>query len=271
MKDTQLQREKKRTLGISGSTLKIIAIISMFIDHIGAVLLIRLYYAGACQSPVNGYDISDLFKSGQLLQLYTLSRKIGRLAFPIFCFLLVEGFLHTKDVRKYFTRLGIFAIISEIPFDLAFSSKPVCLEAQNVFITLFIALMALFLISRLPGLVMGRLKLKSQNWIIVGMVLVSSVFAGLAQVIYADYGAAGVLCIIVLYIFRSSRLTQCLAGAVSFWWDGIASFSFVPILFYNGQRGLKIKYFFYLFYPVHLIMLFLICHFLGITNYAIIK
>lgn len=134
--------EKKK--GISGSTLKMIAIVTMLIDHIGAAVLARLLM-------VNGLGELDqtnadaimqwLSANGALYWTYTIMRMIGRVAFPIFCFLLVEGFLHTHDVKKYAMRLGLFALLSEIPFDLAFSSKILEFNYQNVFFTLFIGLL----------------------------------------------------------------------------------------------------------------------------------
>ena len=125
--------EKKK--GISGSTLKMIEIVTMVIDHIGAAVLARLLM-------VNGLGELDqtnadaimqwLSANGALYWTYTVMRMIGRVAFPIFCFLLVEGFLHTHDVKKYAMRLGLFALLSEIPFDLACSSKILEFNYQNV-------------------------------------------------------------------------------------------------------------------------------------------
>ena len=126
--------------GISGSTLKMIAIVTMVIDHIGAAVLARLLMVnGLGELDQTNADAIMLWLSanGALYWTYTIMRMIGRVAFPIFCFLLVEGFLHTHDVKKYAMRLGLFALISEIPFDLAFSSKILEFNYQNVFFTLF--------------------------------------------------------------------------------------------------------------------------------------
>ena len=137
---------KRRWKGISGSTLKMIAIVTMLIDHIGAVVLARLLIVQG----VNSIDTSSqnavmqwLTQNATLYYTYTAMRMIGRIAFPIFCFLLVEGFLHTHDVKKYALRLGAFALISEIPFDLTFSGKVLDFQYQNVFFTLFIGLLTM--------------------------------------------------------------------------------------------------------------------------------
>ena len=115
--------------GLSGSALKMIAIATMLIDHIAATVIIRVLKFG-------GYNDS-------LYQLYRVMRNIGRIAFPIFCFLLVEGFMHTRDREKYALRLGCFAAISEIPFDLAFNGKILEVGYQNVFFTLLLGLLTM--------------------------------------------------------------------------------------------------------------------------------
>ena len=111
--------------GISGSTLKLIAILSMLIDHAGATIIRTLW-----QSPVISSSVSQ---SRLWSEIYKISRSVGRIAFPIFCFLIVEGFLHTRNVWRYARRLFLFSLISEIRFDLAlkgklvFSGKAECL------------------------------------------------------------------------------------------------------------------------------------------------
>ena len=114
---------------LSGSTLKLIAVISMFIDHAAHILM-------------NSFDFMGVKIYGNYTVYYVL-RLVGRLAFPIFCFLIVEGFLHTRNVKKYCMRLAIFAVISEIPFNLMLSGKLIDLNHQNVYFTLLFGVIAL--------------------------------------------------------------------------------------------------------------------------------
>ena len=118
--------------GLSGSTLKYIAIITMLIDHFGAAFFIVFtsFYAGTAS-----FAQADI--------LYQVMRGIGRTAFPIFCFVLVEGLYHTHDVKRYLLRLFVFALVSEVPFDLAFSDQILEFGAQNVFFTLLIGMLML--------------------------------------------------------------------------------------------------------------------------------
>lgn len=238
--------------GVSGSTLKMIAIITMLIDHIGAAVLARLLIIG---------------QGGQMTyQIYLVLRTIGRIAFPIFCFLLVEGFEHTKDRRKYALRLIGFALISEVPFDLAFSSTMLEFEHQNVFFTLFIGLLTIQGFHAVE---------EKTEWtpLIRGFLLSLIMFVGMAAAyfLHTDYDAKGVMCIVALYVFRKVRGAQILAGCVAFgWWEIEALVAFIPIAFYNGKRGWNLKYVFYLIYPVHLLVLYLVCMKMGIAATAAI-
>lgn len=253
--------EKKK--GISGSTLKIIAIVTMLIDHIGAVILLRLLLQRGLGS-LNQTDMAAVVQwlsdNTVLYWSYTIMRMIGRVAFPIFCFLLVEGFLHTHDIKKYALRLGLFALLSEVPFDLAFGSKVLEFSYQNVFFTLFIGLLTM---------IVYRAVEEKEEWnaAVRTFLYVLIVAAGMAAafLLKTDYAGKGVFCIMILYIFRKKRTWQLTAGCLSFIWETPALFGFIPIAFYNGTRGLKMKYFFYVFYPLHLLVLYLICYFMGIS------
>ena len=132
--------------GIPGSTLKIVAMVAMLIDHIGGVVISRMLMStglNALDSTNTDAVMEWVSVNSDVYGAYVLCRMIGRIAFPIFCFLLVEGFIHTSDVKKYAIRLGAFALLSEVPFDLAFQSKILEFAYQNVFFTLFIGFVTL--------------------------------------------------------------------------------------------------------------------------------
>lgn len=241
-------KEKK---GLSGSTLKLIAIITMFIDHIGAVIVERMLY-------MTGN--TGNFTYEQMQNLDTILRGIGRLGFPLFCFLLVEGFVHTRNVGKYALRLFLFALLSEIPFNLAFTGRWFFGGYQNVFFTLLIGLLVMWVCR----LIEEKTHFNRVLQYILGIVVVI-VGALFAELLRTDYAGIGVLCIMALYLFKNNRHLQIPVGAISFCWEIPAPLAFVPVAFYNGKRGWKMKYFFYIFYPVHLIVLYLIAYFFVLT------
>ncbi len=229
---------------ISGSTLKKIAILSMLIDHTGAAVLRPLQRA----LPQSMETLRQLLTPG-----YTVSRAIGRIAFPIFCFLLVEGFCHTRSAVRYAGRLFLFALISELPFDFALANSLTDWHHQNVYFTLLIGLLVMMGVSyfeRLPA------KNAPMHWLCLAMQAAIAV-AGLylAKYLYTDYGFKGVFLIEVLYFLRLDRRVQAIFGALAISWETWGPLGFVPVWFYNGKRGKQMKYFFYWFYPAHLVVL----------------
>lgn len=241
----------KGSRGLDGSSLKWIAIAAMLLDHIGAVILEKMLIL---RTGGNYYSEDPLFLP------YSVLRMIGRISFPIFCFLLVEGFLHTRNAARYAMRLGVFALLSEVPFDLALYGRPVYPEYQNVFFTLLLGLMVLIGFRAVEEKTDAPWKVKR-----ILEMLVFLAGAGFAELLHTDYAAFGILCIAVLYLFRRDRRYQLLAGCLVFLWEVTAPFAFLPIAFYNGKRGVGRKYFFYAFYPLHLLMLYFFTVFFGLT------
>ena len=262
----------KTKWGISGSVLKWFAVITMAIDHFGASILETYVMNVWGRSPL-GNLFSDHWN--ELLRVDRILRYIGRPAFPIFCFLLVEGFLHTRDVKKYAMRLGIFALISEIPFDLAVRGKFFDWQYQNVYVTLLLGLLTIWasdaillymekhLKEKLPSAAYGILRVLAMFVILLaGCFLAEAVFR-------SDYGASGICAIYILYMCRHQRMggfalavfeLGMIAGTIEF----AAFLMLIPMHFYNGTRGKQRKYFFYAFYPVHLLILAIICQLLGL-------
>lgn len=244
--ERQIVKQDSRDKGISGGTLKIIAIITMLIDHIGYTLVgpVLAQKAGGHMLgisrilEVSSEDIPIFFA-------YHILRGIGRLAFPIFCFLLVEGFLHTKNLKKYFLRLCIFAVISEIPFDITFFGEAVHTSYQNVFFTLAIGLAVLFFMKSYED---------------KKILMLSSLAAGCiaADFLCTDYGSMGIILIAAIYLFRYNKKIRNALIAVITLYEITAPISVLFIRKYNEKRGISMKYFFYIFYPAHLIILHII-------------
>ena len=187
--------------GISGSTLKMIAFVTMVIDHIGAAVLARLLM-------VNGLGELDqtnadaimqwLSANGALYWTYTIMRMIGRVAFPIFCFLLVEGFLHTHDVKKYAMRLGLFALLSEIPFDLMYGGTWFYPVHQNVIWTFILGLLGIHIMETV------RKKKKTPVFVLTA-ILVTIAGGLLGTLTMVDYYGIGVLTVFIFYFFRGRK------------------------------------------------------------------
>lgn len=258
---------KKR--GITGSTLKWIAVVTMFIDHFAEAVLGRYI---ACsrgmmdlmpEASRKAAEAAWVSANHELLISYSVMRSlIGRLAFPIYCFLLVEGFHKTKDVKKYSVRLLVFALLSEIPFDLAFKGKVFYFEYQNVFFTLFLGLVTIAVIDYIRK----KIEKKFQVLMLSFVVAVAGILS--AVLLKTDYDGIGVAIIIIMYAFYERRVERIVAGCLAFIWERTAPLAFIFIGFYNGERGRQVKYFFYAFYPLHLLLLYLISVILGLGAYS---
>lgn len=186
--------------------------------------------------------------------LYLVFRSIGRLAFPIFAFFIAEGCDKTRDIKGYLLRLLLFGFISEIPFDLAGKGKLFELGHQNIFFTLFLGALSIYLYH-----IVTEEKGKSN---ILGLTLAVGI-AWVATILHTDYGALGVMLIFILYYNRRNFRKQALTIVVinllflnplQLW----ACFSIIPLYFYNKTRGRNLKYIFYAFYPLHLLILELV-------------
>lgn len=260
----QLAAQTRKLRGISGSTLKLIAVITMIIDHVAAGILIRYLF----RNGIHDLDINNMSAVNQwmdqnaaLFSTYNVMRLIGRIAFPIYCFLLVQGFEYTHNRLKYAARLLMFAAISEIPFDLLFKGQILEFGYQNVFFTLFFGLAVMMGLRWVEENLGGRMFTPLLYLIVIAAGMAA------AQLAKTDYAAIGVLCIVVTYLFRKKKIWQIVSGCIVFSWELTAPLAYIPIAFYNGKRGWKLKYCFYLVYPVHLFVLYLICMGLGIDSY----
>ena len=262
----------------SGAELKLLAMLFMLIDHIGAIII------------ENGiFELPGAAEYPALIFLDSCLRLLGRSAFPLFCFLLSEGCVHTRSRRRYLCSLLIFAFLSEIPFDFAVTGKIWDPAQQNVFFTLAGGMAAIWLTDILR-------KPESDPFSRVTAAAGIIAVCVLVQLIRSDYGFFGVILAMLFYLLRekpremflSCGIWLCLGAALLnafLYWDTYVSyisdygmlqtamvfvlsgvtelfgiFSFVFIAKYNGERGAlpMPKYFFYGFYPVHFVILKLI-------------
>ena len=227
-------------MGISQEILKLIACLTMLIDHTGTVFL-----------------------------PYPILRIIGRIAFPIYAFLLCQGLMHTRHPGKYLLRLLLVLVITELPFDFLFHGG-ITFQYQNAMLTLLL------------GLLMGLCIRKTASRLMQLLLVIP--FALLAHIARGSYGSYGI-CIIALFIFSPCtphpRLTEALVlGTLGLFMSESAVLIFgipipiqlfallalIPVALYNGKKSTAspvIQWSFYLFYPVHLIILFLLKAFLS--------
>lgn len=241
--------------GMSGAALKTLACCTMLIDHIGYSIIWPLY-VDACV--VDGvYMMGDLepVKAKVFYALYVAMRGIGRMAFPVFSFLLVQGFLRTHSVKAYILRLVAFAIISEIPYDLVMSGQIVNMEQQNVMWTLAVGVIAMC------GLNYASRYRNGWKQILYAAIMQCAVLVTALGM--TDGGGAGILFIFFFYLFPKRNMPFWISMWVLLIWMTyfdfpyeIAAFSGVVITgIYNNKKGRINKYTFYVFYPLHLLLL----------------
>ncbi len=230
----------------SGVQLKYIAFLSMLIDHVNKALMYPLLTE-------NGFlrYVSDVFDI------------LGRVAFPIFMFFLVEGFFKTGNRFKYLLNLIIFGIISEIPFDLFQSAVFFQPNSNNVMFTLVLALVMIWVIDELK--VPKSYIIPPVLWFPVSIIIVITVCL-LSMIWGLDYEYHGILIAYFFYIFRNNPILSIIGGYLSIFKTPWALLGFGLTLTYNGKRGKQNKILNYLFYPVHLLILGLLrlCFKIGI-------
>lgn len=220
---------------LDGTMLKLIAMICMVFDHVG-----------------------DNFFPDQVWM-----RAIGRISMPLFAFCISEGFAHTRDKSRYLKRMAIFALVSEVPFDLVTSGVPLEFSHQNIMVTFAWAILGLICFERItrdnPS--KGRLAL---GYVLLIVFVLASIFLGL------DYNMVAVGLIFVLYLLRDRSPVVSNTAAAAFYvmlrnkgvyWFGLVGFALMFL--YNGKRGAGLKWLFYVFYPGHLLLIWLVRTLLG--------
>ena len=212
------------------SSLKWIALITMLIDHIAAIMM-----------PY--YNIVQELTNINMAIVYAVMRGIGRLSFPIFCFCIVEGFVHTRNVKKYLIRLFIFALITEPIYDLAFFGRTLYLDYQNVLWTFLIAMLMLMAVKKYSQSILLK-------------VIIILIFALIAWLLKTDYSYIGVIIVAIYYLYREKNWVKLGATAILFL--DMAVIGAALTCLYNGEKGKGLKYLFYVFYPAHLLLLYII-------------
>lgn len=220
----------EKSLPLNSLHLKLLAMVTMLIDHMGATLFPYALWM----------------------------RCVGRLAFPIFCFLIAEGCAHTHDKKRYAARLLGFAVLSEPAFDLMHGVW-FTMDYQNVLWTLLLGALVCWVVDwAQTGAALWQ-RLPAEAAIAVGFLL--------AQWLNTDYGGWGVLLVTLFYLTREvrNRWAIQLVGLALFCWfcsawrlEMLAMLSLIPLYLYNGERGFSnkaLQYGFYAFYPVHILIL----------------
>ena len=244
-----------RHFDLSAAALHIIAMTFMLMDHLWATLL-----------PAQEWLTC-----------------VGRLAFPIFAFMTVEGYFHTHDLRKYLRRMLVFALLSEIPFDLMYGGTWFYPVHQNVIWTLLLGLLGIHLMEK------ARKKQKLALYVLT-VVLVVVLGAVLGTLGMVDYYGAGVLTMFVFYLFRGRKWWCFLGQLLALYWvnvellsglmyqvhilgteielcqQGLALLALIPIWLYRGRQGYHsrpFQYACYAFYPVHMLVIVMALNFVN--------
>lgn len=220
----------KRLQILDGTALKLIAAFCMVLDHVG-----------------------DAFFPEKVWL-----RAIGRIAMPVFAFCVCEGFIHTSDRKRYLLRMLIFGLISEVPFDLFVSGKVFDLSHQNIMFTFAWALLGLCCFEAVSSRGQGALKDIAAALVLLG-------FLAGSLLLCLDYNMTATALIFVFHLLREKsapvRIISAAAVHAAFRNKGVNWFGllgFIPVFMYNGRRGRGLKWLFYVFYPAHLLLIWLI-------------
>lgn len=238
-----------RNLCINAGTLKIIACITMFIDHVATGIL-----KTAGPNGIAPIDMSD-----GIFWFYYVLALIGRQAFPIYAFMIAEGYIHTRSKIKYMLRLLLFAIFAQYPYYLLNKDHLTSIYSGNTIFTLLIGLLAIWVVDTI---FLQHLDQKKGQVILRGISSLLAVvfFCWLTTMVAPDdYVWGGVLSVLAFYLFRRVRIVSVIISWLTLAkLDALEVFSFpamILIRHYNGQRGLHLKWFFYLFYPCHFLVI----------------
>ncbi len=224
----------KRLQVLNGAQLKYMAFLSMLLDHVN-------------NSMITPY----LDGKGPLLHVSNVLSILGRVAFPLFMFFLVEGFFKTRSRKKYLINLLIFALLSEVPFDLFTSRELFNKNWNNIMFTLALSLITIWIVDEMKG----RLAKKSKALWYGASVLVVAAMCAVAMFFSLDYDYHAIIVAYLFYLFYEKPLYGAALGYLSIIKELYSVLGFAATLTYNGERGKQYKWLNYAFYPVHLLIL----------------
>lgn len=254
----------KKNKGLSASFIKTIALIFMFIDHFAAAIVMRLMYRPMhpIMQQISKWLPEQTDVTAMVMTIYQWMRNVGRISFPIYCFFIVEGFFYTRSRKKYAARLAVCALISELVFDLALYGKVFYFFHQNVFFTLLIGLCGIWAIDTIVSKVNWE---RGKKIILAALSTIGFMLA--AEILFTDYSSIGVSVIVVMYLIRKFVPDTIKFRAPISFTLGIVILCYLSLgeawallalplmFFYKGKKGWSAKWFFYLFYPMHLLLL----------------
>lgn len=237
---------------VTADGLKMFACVVMLIQNIGIAIVengfIRLdQYTQESLSAAMETDSNLMFQAG----VGSVMQLVGGMAVPIFAFLLVEGFLKTSDYRRYLLSMLVFAVISEVPYDLALNQKPFYFSSQNALFSMTICLLMLYFL-KMAKEKQGALSAALQVLIVLCAVIWCSLFR-------TQYGLCMVLLAAIFYLFYTKNVLKTVLGIVVSLLYVTGPLSFYGIWCYNEERKDTLpKYAYYAFYPLHLLVLWAI-------------
>lgn len=239
-----MQKESKlyKIQVLSGAQLKYIAFLSMLIDHTNKALIYPYLNEGILSYISNLFDI------------------LGRIAFPIFAFLLVEGYFKSKNIKKYLLNLVIFAIISEVPFDMFTTRTFFNARFNNVLFSLSLCLITIWIIDSLKDRLQNKPRI---IWYVLSVIIIITMCL-VSMFASVDYDYHAILIVYFFYIFHNRPILGITFGYISIFKEIWSTIGFLITLTYNGKYGNQSKILNYCFYPLHLLILGLLRMYLGI-------
>lgn len=235
------QENLKKFQFFSGAQLKYLAFISMLIDHVNNAIVTPMLDGG-----------------GFLLYLSNIFSILGRIAFPIFIFFIVEGFFKTSNRKKYLITLLIFGVISEVPFDMFTSKTFFDPHWNNMMFTLALCLITIWIIDSIKNKLDNKVL-----WYVISIIIVI-LFGFLAMQLSLDYDYHAIVVAYLFYIFYDKPILGAGLGYLSIIKELYSFLGFGMTLTYNGKRGRQYKWLNYFFYPVHILILGILRFYLNI-------